>query len=321
MGVDTVTVTTTEPVTAKASMSAVTLEESRTGSAESGSVSTREDGLRAGSAVGRLSRVLLMLVACLVYPISAAGHPAELERIEILTRRIEAQPLDPRLYLDRGAAYSHDGEYALAMTDLRRAAQLGDPVFAAYELGLLHYRKGERTEARTQLDRFLTRFPNHAPALEQRARVLADLGDTQAAVADYERVFAVTRRPNPGSYLSAAKLFARDADVAPALAMLDRGMERLGVIPQLQQYAIELELLGGQSDRALERLERLSSVLGDGPEWNVQMAELLIRMGRVKQARRHLSSASKTLRDLRRTPARTELAKRIVAIEATLVSP
>lgn len=269
-------------------------------------------------------RVKLMALACLatvvVDPVNAPAHPAEFERIEILTQRIEAQPLRQNLYIDRAASYSHDGEYELAMKDLGRAVELGDPVLAAYELGLLHDRMGEPSKARGQFDRFLERFPNHAHALERRARLLADLGDTAGATADYERMFAVTPRPNPGSYLSAAKMFVPESggDVTLALAMLDRGMLRLGVIPQLQQVAIKLELRRGEDDRALERLESLKSALGDGPDWNVQMAELFVRMEKFGRARRHLSSAKKALRELRETPARTQLAKRIAAIETTL---
>lgn len=269
---------------------------------------------------------LLPCLACFscfvvqVHPIRASAHPAEFERVEILTQRIEARPLNPSLYIDRAASYSHDGEYALAMKDLDKAAKLGDPVLPAYELGLLHDRMGERSKARDQYDRFLKRFPNHAQALERRARLLAELGDTDAAARDYQRMFAVTPRPNPGSYLSAAKMFAPESggDPSLALAMLDRGMVRLGVIPQLQQVAIEFELENGQTDRALERLESLKSALGDGPEWNVQMAELLIQTTKVKQARRHLSSATRALRELRETPARTKLGKRIAVIEASI---
>ena len=85
-------------------------------------------------------------------PDGAVAHPAEVERIAILTGRIEARPQDPHLYIDRGAAYSHDGKYALAMEDLKKAAQLGDPVLVAYELGLLHFRRGELEQAKSELD-------------------------------------------------------------------------------------------------------------------------------------------------------------------------
>jgi predicted Zn-dependent protease len=271
---------------------------------------------------GRAQVILLVCLACVVvFPIPALAHPAEFERIEILTQRIESQPLNPSLYIDRAASRSHDGEYALAMKDLEKAAELGGPLSAAYELGLLHIRMGDRDKARIQFDQFIEHFPNHARARERRARLLAEIGETDAAATDYERVFAVTARPNPGSYLSAAKMFApkTGGDLTLALAMLDRGIQRLGVIPQLQQYAIELEVRRGEDDRAIERLEALKSALGEGPEWNIQMAELLIRTEKISQAQRHLSTAKNALRDLRQTPARTKLSSRIAAIEATLV--
>lgn len=283
------------------------------------SVVRRSSRWRGRRESARLTSLACLAALCLL-PIRAPAHPAEFERIEILTQRIEAQPLDPNLYIDRAASHSHDGQYRLAMKDLERAAKLGDPVLAAYELGLLHARMGEQAKAKIKFDQFLERFPNHARALERRARLLADLGETDAAAADYERFFAVTPRPNPGSYLSAAKIFTPQSggDLTLALAMLDRGMVRLGVIPQLQQYAIELEVRRGQDDRAIERLEALKPALGDGPEWNVQMAEILIRMTKVKQGRRHLSRAKTALRELRETPARTKLTKRIAAMEAAL---
>ena len=270
----------------------------------------------------RLLRALLLLGGVLFglhwQPGLARSHPAELERITILTQRIEAQPQAPHLYIDRASAYSHGGKYALAMADLKQAAQLGDPVLAAYELGLLYFRLGELDRAKDELDRYLERFPNHARALEKRARLFAARGDEAAAAADYERFFVVVPRPNPGSFLSAAKLFAEEEDSAIALRMLDRGIQRLGVIPQLQQYAIELELRDDHVDRAVARLETLEPALGDGPDWHVQMAELLIRVDRRSLARQHLSNAKETLGEMRATPARTRLGSRIEALESKL---
>ena len=90
------------------------------------------------------------------------------------------------------------------------------------------------------------------------------------------------------------------------------------VIPQLQQVAVELELRRGQEGRAIERLRSLKSALCDGPDWNVQMAELSIAMEKIEQGRRHLSHAQKALRGMREMPARTQLTQRIVALEASL---
>lgn len=271
-------------------------------------------------------KVALFVVLLLVsHPSAVRAHPSSAERIAFLDREVEARPEDPRPYLERGAEYSHDGQYELALADLRKAEELGDPIVAAYELGLLHHRMGRLAVARTYLDAFLARSPNDALALEERARLLGELGQVDAAVADYERLFAVSRHPNPGSYVAAARLLAAQGEggIAPALAMLDRGMERLGVVPQLQQPALELELLRGREAQALDRLRSLEPALGESPDWKVEMAELLLRTERAGEARAFLASASAQLATLRQTPARRALATRVAALEreATAAAP
>lgn len=252
----------------------------------------------------------------------ARAHPAEAERIEILTRRIAAEPTSQRLHVARGAAYSHDGDFERALADLRAAEELGDPIAVAYELGLLRFRMGELEAAQAHFDRLLQHVPGHPRALERRARIHAERGDLAAAIADYDALLTKTTRPNPGLYVAVARLLAEheQGGVEPALSFLDRGVERLGEIPQLAQVAVELELSRGRTDRAIERLERLEPILGEAPEWHVQLAEVLIRAERAGRARAHLAKASALLGELRETPARRALALRIEALRSALDS-
>jgi tetratricopeptide (TPR) repeat protein len=268
--------------------------------------------------VRRTARVLVLLL--LSYPVAVFAHPGDAEKIAILTHRIEAQPGDQRPYIARGAAYSHDGQYELALADFRKAEGLGESVGVAYELGVLQYRIGKLDAARTYLDTFLKRFPNHPPALEQRAYVLADLGEPEAAVAAFETLFAAQPRPNPGLYVSASKLLAAQGEtgVEPALAMLDRGMERLGVIPQLQQYAIELELRRQKPAKAIDRLKTLEPALGEGPDWKVAMGELLLLDDRPDEAGQLFDEALAQLETLRKTAARQRTLKKLQMLRASM---
>jgi len=268
-----------------------------------------------------MRRLALLLALVLVgLPTSAAAHPGSSVQIDIQTKRIEAQPDAQLPYIARGAIYSHDGAYELALADFRKAETLGEPFLVAYELGLLHRRMGKFEMALQYLDTFLEHVPAAPPALEQRAHVLAELERTDEAVATFEQLFGVQPRPNPGLYIAAAKLLAAkgQAGIEPALALLDRGMERQGILPQLQQYAVELELAGGHEARALARLESLGPVLGEGPYWKVDMGELLLKQGKTAEARRYLSDASNQLTTLRPTRARQELAQRIEQIQEAL---
>jgi tetratricopeptide (TPR) repeat protein len=274
----------------------------------------------------RLARRFLLVVAilsvrALVTAEAPFAHPSDAEKIDVLTRRIEARGDDPGLYLKRGAVYSEDGHYELALEDFSKAEALTDSVVVALDVGMLKARQGDLPGAKKSLDLFLGRFPNHSRALEERARVLVAMGDTQAAVETFERLFAVTPSPNPGSYTSAARILSEQGDTKDtdrALAILDGGIVRLGMIPQLQQFAIELELQEGRTTRALERLEGLEPSLGAGPEWKVEKSELLLKLDRNREARSLLDTAARQLTQLRETPARRALAKRITGLQGTL---
>ena len=142
-----------------------------------------------------MGRIALFLTLLLLPLAAAVAHPSAAEKIGILSKRVEAEPENPLHLVARGAAYSHEGDYDLALADLRKAEQLGGALLVAYEFGVLERRRGNFVAARAYLESFLERAPNHAPALEQLAHVLGDLGESREAVATFERLFAAN--PNP----------------------------------------------------------------------------------------------------------------------------
>jgi tetratricopeptide (TPR) repeat protein len=242
------------------------------------------------------------------------AHPSEAEKIALLTQRIQAEPANQRNYMERGAAYTHDGQFDLALADFRKAEQTGDPVRVAYELAVLYDRTGELQTARRYADAFLHRFPDSAAALQLQARLLAKLGEREQAIANYEKLLSLPAAPNPGTYLALAALVREhhgEGGVAASLAVLDRGIGRLGVIPQLQQPAIDLETQRGAFANAIERLDRLEPMLGSSPEWKVQKVEMLLKVDRADEAGALLTGAAKQLESLRATPARHKLKARI----------
>ena len=261
-------------------------------------------------------RSLLFALALPAFAPGALAHPGMHETIAYLSERIREAPEDQALYIERGIAYSEDGLLGPALADFRKAETLGDPVRVAFDLGVLHYRAGDFDRAREALTRTLARFPAHALAFEYRARAARDAGDARAAVADFEAVFALREDVNPGSYLSAAELLLPlpDAGADAALALLDRGMAQLGVIPQLQQRAIALERERGAFGAALKRHETLAEPLAWSPDWRVERAELLLELDRPEEAARELTAAQTALAALRPTRARAALGTRITEL-------
>lgn len=262
---------------------------------------------------GLLSSIVLSLGMVLICPHTVFGHPGGEIRIELLTAKIAAHPESQVNYIHRAQAYSNEGALHLALDDLQHAETLGDPVLVAFDLGVVHYRRGELDKAKADLDRFLERFPHHAQALNYRARVLRDAGDHQGSIADFKAYFALQKNPNPGDYVSAAKQLEDMNDGGPkaALDLLDQGMEALGLIPQLQNRAIEIERKQGNISQALTRQETLKSVLGESPDWKFTMGELLQLANRPKEACQWLNAASTQAKSLRQTTARRNLIQRI----------
>ena len=150
--------------------------------------------------------------------------------------------------------------------------------------------------------------------------MLRDSGHHDAALRDFKAYFALQKQPNPGDYLSAADMLVglKGQGVPAALAMLDEGMARLGVIPQLQQRAIELELERGKSQQAIARLGTLKPVLGNSPDWQVDMGELLLLAGRPDEARPLFDAAASQLASLRKTVARQQLQARLEELQASM---
>jgi Tfp pilus assembly protein PilF len=257
------------------------------------------------------ARLLALLVLFLCTPVLA--HPGASASIDHYSHEIERNPRDQAPYIRRGIAYSNDGQYDKALADFEQAKTLDEPVVVSFDLGVLHYRRGEYETARAYFDEYLEAFPDHAACLEYRARLARDMGDTEAAVADFQRVFGLQQRPNPGHYISVAEMLESSgpAGIDRALQVLDGGNEKLGLTPQLQQHAIQLELRRGRTDLAIARLQTLEPMLGESPDWKVQMAELQLQAGDKDAANKLLEAADQQLATLRKTPARITLQARI----------
>jgi Flp pilus assembly protein TadD len=102
-----------------------------------------------------------------------------------------------------------------------------------------------------------------------------------------------------------------EAFLEAALQGLDEGQRRLGWIPSLQQYAIELELKQGDFSAALQRLDRLFQPEQRQEHWWSQRADILLTAGRNSAARQALLESLAAMNRLRPrhrlTPAVREL--------------
>jgi len=252
----------------------------------------------------------LILVGALSLVGLAFGHPGQHEQLQEINRSIAQSPDAQDLYIKRGAIYSTGGEFEHAIADFDRAAQLGSPAMVAFERGLLYYRLGEFDRAIQHLDQYIEHFPRTAVAYEYRARCARDAGNYADAVNDLNRYFELHENPHPGNYISAATMLGEMGKTDEALKVLDAGLDKIGLTPQLQRHAIKLELENQQPKNAITRLESLRKPLKENPGWKLEMAELLLLVNRRTEAETMLAEVETELSELRPTPARLALLER-----------
>ncbi len=209
-----------------------------------------------------------------------------------MTKQITQNPKNPDLYIKRGELYRENREWSQALTDYKRAAKL-DPELAVVDFckGRLYLDQGSPELAKDPLDHFLEANPDHAEALQTRARVLVKLGSPLEAVKDFSRALNMDMRPE--LYLERAQaLLSVGPDYATeALAGLDEGIRNLGPVVTLELAAIDLELAASRYDYALQRLEAVANQADRKESWLARRGEILEKSGRFAEARQSYSDA------------------------------
>ena len=75
-----------------------------------------------------------------------------------------------------------------------------------------------------------------------------------------------------------------------------------------------LELIQGQYDSAISRLQSLAPAASGSPFWQLEMGQLLMAAGQTDLAYQHLANAEQQLAELRKTPARVQLSHELHAL-------
>ena len=248
------------------------------------------------------------------------AHAGDHRTLAELDAIIKKSPAEPALLVARGALYSRSGQWDKAERDLRLAETLGNKEDVAFEFGRLYYRRGDNQKALGYIDTYLGAYPKYPPAFLLRARAAGEAEQFDIANESYYTYFSLSPDPQPGEYLAAAQLLAsiKPAGINNALALLDMAITRLGLNPQLQRYAMQLELRRDDTEGALDRWYSLEDQLGGTPEWGITLARVLILADSFDEARLAVETVKDRLISLRQTPARKAAGETIARLERQL---
>ncbi len=267
-------------------------------------------------------RNFLFLAGSLGLALNLCAHGDVHDRIVLLTQQISQSPTNASLYFNRAELYRIDGDFTNALTDLRRTAALDASLRRVdFCLGLVHFEANQPQAALPPLNRYLARPQKDQEAYTVRARVLAKLGQHQAATDDYATAIGFGSA-NPELFIERAAAFRSMGKPEEALRTLDMGIKRLGPLVTFELPAIEVEVSMKRFDDALARIDAVSARLQRKETWLMRRGEVLRQAGREPEAAANYRDALAAIDRLppshRSTRATLELEGRIrAALAAT----
>jgi tetratricopeptide (TPR) repeat protein len=206
--------------------------------------------------------------------------------IDALTEELAKAP-EADLFIRRGELFRHHQEWEKAAADFAAAARL-EPKLAVIDFfrARLLLESGDATQARSFINRYVEGTPDEAEGWFLRGDILAALGQHDEGALDYARALERTPRARPEHYLRRAKFLAASpkSDPARVLAALDEGIERVGPVISLVEYALTVELDRRNFDGALQRIEVAMKHAPRREAWLVRRGDVLVKSGRVDEA-------------------------------------
>ena len=216
------------------------------------------------------------------------AHGPEHEQIAVLSEQLARRPDDFAARLRRGellrdhARVGGSNELAAARADFAWVLRKF-PHHIPGNLGLARVEAdaGEWTNALRRLDRVLAQSNTVATAHLLRAQLLVKCDRPAEAVTAFDATLRLQNEPRPETFLARARaqLQADPAQLAPARAGLEVGLERLGPVPGLQLLALDLATRAGDFSNALARLDRLAAESERPETWLNRRGDLLLRSG------------------------------------------
>jgi tetratricopeptide (TPR) repeat protein len=239
------------------------------------------------------------------------AHPDADIVLKHISSKIAANPKQQSLYLERAKLLILGSHYEHANADLRQADLLGPVINSSYYKGLILKQQHQYAAALPYFNHALSQYPSDSRVLTARAETHSALKHFSAAIFDYQQLLHNTVAPQPSHYLDVAKLVLKISNYHGALKIIDQGLIRLGLNPQLQQYAVDLSRSQGDIEQALIRHQSLQNIMKSNPSWYIRKAELLIVSQKRKDAESMLKQAEYLLAQRKNTQSTTELIRHV----------
>ena len=235
-------------------------------------------------------------------PVPALAHADIDEQLAAVNARLAEQPDKYQLLAKRGNLHGQHGDWPLAVADLTRAQALAPDEDAAamdLDIGLALLQSGNAKRALPLVDRYLFKHANSSTAWRVRAQIQISLNETDTALEDFNRCIHYAPVRTPELYIERARVLEHETDrFEELLAGIDEGIETLGPLASLLEYAIDIELRRGSYAGALKRIASLPEQIGQLPRWMYKRSQVLLALGREAEAKSMNRQAMRAIEDL-----------------------
>lgn len=236
--------------------------------------------------VGELSEAQTILAFMLAYSYQATNQPDSASDLYDLLTTYLSDPI-PAIAANRAYAIAQIGNYQSAIT-LYGNLMGDDPAFIQSNIGDIYWQLGSNPEAaQLAYDEAMRLDPQSPRPYLGRGRLLASLGDSQRALADFSQAIQLDGT-YAAAYIERAKLTSD-----PQAALRDVGLA-ISIQPQIADYYLlqgQLLIQQGSWELAATALESALQMGGDFPEVHTALAQSYYALGNLDGAIRESNAA------------------------------
>ncbi|MEL6591504.1 MAG: hypothetical protein AAFQ68_15550 [Bacteroidota bacterium] len=245
------------------------------------------------------------------------AHGSIHELIIKISKQIELEPRNAKLYLQRGEYYRIDQDFDPAYADFCFAERLDSSLNTqvSFHLAQLFSEHSYPQSAMIYINQHLAAEPQNVRAYIIRAGINKQLGQDSLAVADFEQALGYAKEPRPFHYLEIAQATLRtdSTDYEGARYWIAKGEERLGFNIALRAYAIEIDRIEGDWDAAIAKVDDIISRLPRHEKWLLARAQLLEQANRIPEA---ITYYQKTIEAIEVLPRHLQATRAVVEWQA-----
>jgi tetratricopeptide (TPR) repeat protein len=266
-----------------------------------------------------------VLFALLFFTGQALAHGSLHSQIQDLSATMRREGKSAPLLVKRGRLQMEHGNNKSATQDFLSALRLNPEERSAhYYLAEQAFNQKKFPDAQRHAEKFLAMLKGEPGAIVRGqslyGQILLAQGQYRAAATSFRIAVDQAAEPSPEHYLHLAEAHSKAGATAEALASLDEGMQKLGMLSVLQNKSISLNIESKAWDEALTRLDAMI-VQGQGlPELYLRKAKISITAQRKPTAQEAVQAGLASIEQIpparRETPAMKQLRTELLALQS-----